>query len=267
MVGSTFEWNNKKTKDFNLFNPENFMTDDSLLTIEVAKALMNYYPLDYSVKSIETFQNELISNFTTCVKNNKGAGWGGMFYDWAHLPPKAQKPYNSFGNGGPMRISPVGWVAKSLDEVKVLSKIVTEITHNHPEGIKGAEAIAVSIFLAREGKTKEYIKDYITKYYYPRLATLNYKALLANYTFDVTSQGSVPEAIYCFLISTDFEDAIRTAVSIGGDTDTVAAMTGSIAEAFYRKEKPPKLIDEFVYLFINPELEVLINVFYKQFRR
>ena len=140
-------------------------------------------------------------------------------------------PYNSYGNGSAMRVSPVAWVASTLEETLTLARWSAEVTHNHPEGVKGAEAIAACIFLARQGKSKEKIKEYVENNYYPIDFTLD--EIRPKYKFDVTCQGSVPQAIACFLESTDFEDAIRNAVSLGGDCDTIAAMAGAIAEAYY----------------------------------
>ena len=162
-------------------------------------------------------------------------GYGGSFFDWAMS--ESNEPYNSWGNGSGMRISPVGWIANSIEEVKKLSKAVSEVTHNHPEGIKGAEAIAMCIYMARIGKTKEEIKEYIYDNYYPELDYLDYEELLDTYEFDVSCQGSVPQAIFCFLIGESFNDVIKTAVSIGGDSDTIACMAGAIAEAYYKDKQ------------------------------
>ena len=151
MVGSVYEFHPIKTKQFEIFNINNRMTDDSLLTIEVAKVLMHNYPIDYSEDGLNKIKRQLTQAFHRCVLDNKGAGWGYRFYEWATKDPK---PYGSYGNGSAMRISPVAWVAKTEEEVKLLSKAVTEITHNSKEGILGAEAIAISIFMALKSKLK-----------------------------------------------------------------------------------------------------------------
>ncbi len=265
MVGSVYEARNIKTKDFDLFNIHIRMTDDSLLTIALAKTLINHFPLHYEEKELKTIQGELIVSFSQTCQDNIHAGWGKSFFEWSHKPLLLRKPYNSFGNGAAMRISPVGWIAKSESEVKLLSQAVTEITHNHQEGLKGAEAIAMCVFLAKTGKTKKEIEEYVAKHYYPNIRSLDYEVLVRTYRFDVTCQGSVPHAIYCFLISTDFEDAIRTAVSIGGDCDTITSMTAAIAEAFYQKSSLSSLEDQFLYLFVDPELEQTIIRFYSLF--
>ena len=261
MIGSVYESKNLKSKSFPLFNKHNRMTDDSYLTIAVAEVLLKHYPLKYDDVSVKAIQEDLINNFTIKYKNHLYAGWGKYFSDWAKLPKDIKKPYYSFGNGGAMRVSPVGWLAKSEEEVKVLSRIVTEITHNHPEGLKSAEAVAMCIYLARTGKSKDEIKSYVITNYYPQIANLDYQTLVDTYTFDVTAQNSVPQAIYCFLISTDFIDAIRTSVSIGGDCDTMTSITTAIAEASYQNESTSEFEQQFLYLFIESSIENKINEF------
>lgn len=262
MVGSVYQYKQIKTKNFPIFNIENYETDDTILTRAVARVLLQYYPINFGADNLKMLQDKLIMCFSNYCIGRKTAGWGANFYIWAHSPLSIKKPYNSFGNGSAMRISPVGWIAKSEEEVKILSKTVTEITHNHPEGLKGAEAIAMCIFLALHGKSKEQIEDYVVKNYYPRIADLDYSSLIADYDFDVTCQGSVPEAIFCFLISESLEDAIRNAVSIGGDSDTLAAMAGSIAEAYYQKNSLSSFENSFLYLFIDDETEKEIHDFH-----
>ena len=153
-----------------------------------------------------------------------------MFFRWCDKAFRTgyAEPYNSFGNGSAMRISPVGWMAKSEEEVKILSKTVTEITHNHPEGIKGAEAVAMCIYLARNGYSKEQIEERMLNDYYPEISSLDFDELVENYEFSEICQKSVPQAIYCFLISNSLEDTIRNCVAIGGDCDTTGAMAGSL---------------------------------------
>ena len=172
-------------------------------------------------------------------------GYGGRFLDW--LDSRQPKPYYSFGNGAAMRVSSVGWLANSKEEVKELSKKVTEVTHNHPEGLKGAEVTAMCIYLARHKASKEEIKEYASKYYN---INFNYEDLVKHYEFNETCQDSVPQAIYCFLISNNFEDCLRTVISIGGDSDTLGAIACSIAEAYYGI---PKEIKEMVLNYFNDE--------------
>ena len=222
IVGSRFEYHNIHTKKFCLFAPSCHITDDSILTMAVAKAL---------VMSKEDF-SDLAENTVSCLRElgrKKFATYGKMFSEWLYT--EKPKPYNSFGNGAGMRVSPVGFFARDLEECKTLARTVTAVTHNHPEGIKGGEAIASCVFKAKNGESKEEIRDFVNENYYNLDFTL--EDLQKNYQWSSTCQGSVPQAIECFLESENFVDAIRNAISIGGDSDTIAAMSGSIAEAFY----------------------------------
>lgn len=223
IVGSIYEFNNIKTKDFELFSKRCFFTDDSVMTLAVAKAILecnnDYSNLDkLSIK----YMQEIGRNYPSC-------GYGLRFNKW--MFSSNPEPYNSFGNGAAMRVSACGLVASSIEEVIMLSKKVTEVTHNHEEGIKGAEATSVAIYLAKTKHTISEIRDYINKHYYDLNFTLD--EIRDLYYFNETSQNTVPQAIEAFLESTSFEDAIRNAISIGGDSDTLAAITGSIAEAYY----------------------------------
>ena len=260
MVGSCYEFHPIKTKNFNMFDSRMRMTDDSLLTIEVAKVLMDNYPIDYSKEGLEKIKKQLVLNFHCTVLKYPGAGWGGRFYYW--VKDGNYEPYNSFGNGSAMRISPVGWVANSEDELKALSKAVTEITHNHPEGIKGAEAVAMCIYLALHGSSIEQIKGRMIKDYYPEIADFDFDELVRTYQFSEICQKSVPQAIYCFLISNSLEDTIRNCVAIGGDCDTTGAMAGAIAEAYYQKDKLADFEDKYLYMMIDPEVEKIIKQFH-----
>lgn len=221
IVGSRFEFDNIKTKDFELFDKECDFTDDTVMTIAIGKALHDYKGGDFKSHLVKTM-HEVGNRYPDC-------GYGGLFLDW--IIYKEIKPYNSCGNGSAMRVSEVGWYAKTLEEAEELAKLTAEVTHNHTEGIKGAVSVAGAIWLARNGKTKEEIKKYIEDNHYDLDFTLD--EIRPTYDYEITCQKSVPQAIQSFLESTDFEDAIRNAISIGGDSDTVAAITGSIAEAFY----------------------------------
>ena len=223
IVGSRFEWNNIKTKDFDFFCEDCSFTDDSVMSIAVAKALIecrgDYQELsDKAVKAMRLLGNRY-----------PDAGYGGFFYQW--LTHDNFGPYQSYGNGAAMRVSACGFIAKSLKEAKALAYQVTSVTHDHPEGIKGAEATAVAIYLAKSGSSKEEIKEYIANHYYNLGFTL--ESIRPIYGFDVSCQGSVPQAIVAFLEADSFEDTIRNAISIGGDSDTLAAIAGGIAEAYY----------------------------------
>ena len=222
-VGSRFEFDNIKSKNFDLFTPESTLTDDSLMTIAVFKALTNCKE-DYS---------DLAEQTVKCMRElgrlYPEAGYGVKFDFWLH--DKNPKPYNSWGNGSAMRVSGCGFMANTLEEAEKLAEITASVTHNHPEGIKGAKATAAAVFLAKNGTDKKEIREYITKNYYPLDFTLD--EIRNDYDFDVSCQGTVPPALQAFFESENFEDAIRNAVSIGGDSDTVAAVTGAVAGAYY----------------------------------
>ena len=221
--GSRFEWDNIKTKDFALFTEKCHPTDDSIMSAAVAQAILdcngNYTSLD---KQAVFYMQKL-------GRKHIDAGYGRSFYQW--ILSERPYPYRSYGNGAAMRVSACGFAAKNLEEAKALSAAVTKVTHNHQEGLKGAEAAAVAVYLARTGKSKEEIRNYIQENYYALDFTLD--EIRPDYIFDVTCQGSVPQAIQAFLEADSFEDAIRNAVSIGGDSDTIAAIAGGIAEAYY----------------------------------
>lgn len=265
MVGSMYEFHPCKTKTFDIFNNRMRMTDDSYLTIAVAKTLLKHFPVNYDEQSLKEIQDDLSKEFVEIWSKHKEAGFGGMFYEWCLTCRDTNSiapAYNSYGNGSAMRISPVGWIASNEEELKLLSKTVTEITHNHPEGIKGAEAIAMCIYLALHGASKEQIKERMIGDYYPEISDLNFDELVKNYRFSEICQKSVPQAIYCFLISNSLEDAIRNCVAIGGDCDTTGAMAGAIAEAYYQKEQLSKFEDKYLYLMIDPDVEKLIKKFH-----
>jgi len=240
VVGSIYEWDNIKVKDFPFFSKTCFFTDDTVMTIAVADALMRS-------KNIENeLELELVTKLKAYGRKYPYSGYGGHFKMW--LSSDETKPYNSYGNGSAMRVSSASWLANSLEEAELLAEETAKVTHNHFEGIKGAKATASAIYLARLGKSKAQIKAYIEDTYaYDLNRTLD--AIRPGYRFDVTCQGSVPEAIIAFLESHDFEDAIRNAISLGGDSDTLAAITGSIAEAAYGipdeiKSEALKFLDE-----------------------
>ncbi|MBR6458964.1 MAG: ADP-ribosylglycohydrolase family protein [Actinomycetaceae bacterium] len=223
VVGSRFEWDNHKSKDFELFDGRCRPTDDSIMSLAVAQAILR------SSENYEDLSQNVIASMQELGRLYPDAGYGGSFFKWIFSDDP--QPYNSYGNGSAMRVSPCGYAARSLDEAKALAVLVTQVSHNHPEGMKGAEAIAVAIFLAREGKTKEEIREYVQENYYAIDFTID--EIRESYEFDVSCQGSVPVALATFFESTDFEDAIRNAISVGGDSDTIAAIVGSVAEAFY----------------------------------
>ena len=221
IVGSRFEFDNIKTKDFDLFTADCDFTDDTVMTLAIAKAFTRRNCADFKKILVQTM-HEVGGKYPSC-------GYGGRFLDW--IVDESTKPYNSCGNGSAMRVSAVAWYATSLAEAEELAKISAEVTHNHPEGIKGAQAVAGAIFLAKTGASKDEIRQYITTHYYALDFTLD--EIRPTYDYEIVCQTSVPQAIQAFLESDSFEDAIRNAISIGGDSDTVAAICGSIADAYY----------------------------------
>ena len=221
IAGSTYEFRACKNYNFTTVPEKSHFTDDTVMTLAVASWLMeDPSSLEVLVKEMQFFGNSY-----------PRAGYGGMFRKW--LVAKDPKPYNSFGNGSAMRVSPCAWVANSLEEAERLAKMSALPTHNHPEGIKGAQAVAAAIYLAKIGSSKEVIKDYIETAYGYNLSRTIQEIKDSGYNFDSTCQGSVPESIIAFLESDDFEDCIRKAIWLGGDADTQAAIAGSIAEAYY----------------------------------
>ena len=227
IIGSPFEFDRgDKTKEFDLFSKGCDFTDDSVMTIAVGEALLAVGP-QATVKEIE---EAVVTNMQDWGKRYPYAGYGGRFRYW--LRERNPKPYGSYGNGSAMRVSAAGGLYDSLERTREVARATANVTHNHPEGIKGAEATASAIYMARNGSSKEEIKEYIEKEFHYNLdRTLD--EIRPGYHMDETCQRTVPEAIIAFLESKDFEDAIRNAVSLGGDTDTLGAITGSIAEAFY----------------------------------
>lgn len=223
IVGSRFEWNNNRSKQFEFLTYKCGVTDDSIMSLAIAKALLE------SKEDYSDLSENAVKYMQGIGRYYPNCGYGVRFRDWIYSDNP--EPYGSYGNGAAMRVSSCGFVANSLEEAKQLSKAVTEVTHNHPEGLKGAEATAVAIFLARSGKNLLEIRDYVTKNYYPLNFTLD--GIRDSYEFNESCQDTVPQALEAFFESKNFEDAIRNAISIGGDSDTLAAITGGIAEAYY----------------------------------
>lgn len=223
IVGSRFERKNHKSTDFDLFTEKCHFTDDSVMTLAIAKAILESRD-DWSGLGTNAvkYMQEIGRMYPNC-------GYGHMFYLWLHK--KAPKPYQSFGNGAAMRVSPVAYAAETIEQCIEFSDVVTKITHDHVEGLRGAQATSVAIWMALHGMSKNTIQSLIEAQYYD----LNFSIdeLRPTYRFDASCQGSVPQAIKAFLESNDFEDTIRLAVSIGGDSDTIAAIAGGIAGAYY----------------------------------
>lgn len=234
VAGSRFEWHNRKSKQFTLLKGRDedawhfcHFTDDSVMTLAVADAIMKWREGNNSTYA--ALSAEAVKSMQAFGRRYPDAGYGGSFWRWLH--EDNPQPYNSWGNGSAMRVSSCGWAGRTLDEVKAMSRAVTEVTHDHLEGIKGAEATAVMTFLARTGKSMEEIHEVVVRDYYPLGFTID--EIRPTYTFDVSCQGSVPQALEAFFESTSFEDAIRNAISIGGDSDTIGTICGAVAGAFY----------------------------------
>ena len=238
-VGSVYEFNNIKTTDFPLFDPRCDYTDDSIMTMAVAEWLLT--DPQHGMDTLETIFLDFAKKYPCPM-----GGYGGGFSRWLFHPealgdygsrdfkPGTRHPYNSFGNGAAMRCSANGWMFDTLEETERVAGLSAAITHNHPEGIKGAQSTTAAIFMARHGASKEEIRDYISaKYGYNLNRTCD--EIRPVYDWDSSCQGTMPEAMVAFFDSTDFESAIRLAVSLGGDSDTLACITGGIAEAFYKK--------------------------------
>ncbi len=216
VIGSLYEVGGMKTMQFPLFLPGSHFTDDTVCTVALADSLLSGD--DYAM---------LLKQY---VRRYPKAGYGGTFFYWAHSDNF--QPYQSWGNGSAMRVSPVAWAYDTLDDVLEAAERSAAVTHDHPQGIRGAQAIAAAVFLARQGEGKEEIRDYIeSTFFYDLSETLD--SIRSWYRFDVSCQGSVPQAITAFLESDDFEDAVRKGISLGGDSDTIACMAGAIAEAHY----------------------------------
>ena len=226
MIGAPYEFDRSpKTKEFPLFSNRSEFTDDSVMTIAVAEALMNSLG-----KTDDEIKSALVESMKKWGRIYPDAGYGGMFYQW--LNTREPKPYGSFGNGSAMRVSSVGWLFDTLEVTRLMAGLTAEVTHNHPEGVKGAEATASAIWMARNGSSKDEIRAFITQQFgYDLSRTCD--EIRPTYHHVESCQQTVPEAITVFLEGTDFEDVIRTAVSLGGDCDTLTCIAGGIAEAMY----------------------------------
>ena len=236
IVGSTYEFNNVKTRDFPLFPQGSDFTDDSIMTFAVAKALFRAREEQVSFKSVLVEEMQRLGREYPCPMG----AYGGRFSCW--LRSKDPQPYGSFGNGSAMRVSPCGLIAVTLQEALELAEASAAVTHNHPEGIKGAQAVAAAIFLARTGRTQAEIKQYIHENFYP--LDRSFEEIRRNYRFNESCQQTVPEAITAFLESDSFEDAIRNAMYLGGDSDTIGAITGAIAWSYYYNRNFGRLTED-----------------------
>ena len=255
IIGSRFEFKEHKNKEFDLFHKYCKFTDDSVMTVAVALALIACK----DINDEHELKNLAVEYMVKLGQKYPNRGYGTMFKQW--LFDENRKPYDSFGNGAAMRISPVGFFCETEQQVKNVAKVVTEISHAHPEAIKGAQATAISVFLARKGWYKQDIKKRISNEYYPELARMTCDKIREDYYFDASCQGTVPQALTCFFDATDFEDTIRNAISLGGDSDTLAAIAGGVSEAYYGipsciKETALKFLDKDIIDYLT---EILIK--------
>ena len=256
IAGSAFEFDGIKTKDFPLFEAHRGercrFTDDSAMSIAVAKALLEAAPDRHDLPDCaETWMRRIGRQFPDC-------GFGGRFRRW--LFAGEPRPYYSYGNGSAMRVSPAAWAAGSLEEALMFADAVTAVTHDHPEGIKGARAVAASVFLARTGADKSAIREHVRQHYYPLEKTL--EEIRPGYRFEVSCQKSVPEAIQAFLEAESFEDAVRNAISLGGDSDTQAAIAGSIAGPYFGI---PESLRQRALEFLPASLRTILGEFEARF--
>ena len=257
IVGFQFEGQDFKSKQFPLFTPQCAPTDDTFMTLAIAKALILYKRLCLSEEKLPALAVECMKEVANA---HKATMWGVKFYKWLF---ERSVPYGSYGNGAAMRISPVGWVAKDEEELKRLCYAVTAVSHDHPEGLKGAEAMAMAVFLARTGLEKQAIKQRLARDYYPQLLEMTVDKIRPYYDRDddgyfMSCQGSLPQALTAFFDSTDFEDAIRNAISLGGDFDTLGAMAGSVAEAYYGVPQP---IEKEAFGYLSHDLKRICYAF------
>lgn len=255
IIGSRFEWHNHKDKEFELFTEDCRMTDDSIMTLAVAKSLMETEQAMQSVADgmersdvyYESLEKLSIQYMQAFGRRYPDCGFSRAFFQW--IISDNPQPYNSFGNGAAMRISPVAYVGRTVSEIQRLSETVTGVSHNHEEGLKGAEATAIAIYMARSDSSKDEIRKMIGENYYQLDFTLD--EIRDSYRFTTDCQATVPQAITAFREATSFEDAIRNAVSLGGDSDTLAAIAGAIAEAYYGI---PEQIKERALSYFDAEL-------------
>ncbi len=246
IIGSVYEWNNTNDYNFPLFQNKSHFTDDTVLTVAVAEWILTGKNLSSLLKSY--------------TNNYPRRGYGSNFLKWAQS--ESFKPYNSWGNGSAMRVSPIGFSCNSLEEVMEKAKQSAEVTHNHPEGIKGAQAVASAIFLAKTKKKKD-IQEYIESAFGYDLSE-PLISIKEWYKFDVSCQGSVPQSIIAFLESESLEDSIRKAVSIGGDSDTIACITGGIAEAYFGI---PQNLKKTVLERLDEPLKNIVKTFYNKYMK
>jgi type I restriction enzyme M protein len=252
MIGSIYEFHNIKTKDFPLWDSACFATDDSIMTLAIAKALTEAVEEGrFDELTDDEWRRRFRDSMREVGQPYPGCGYGGRFFEWMYSDDP--RPYYSYGNGSAMRVSPVAWFARSLEECERLARLTAEPTHDHPDGIAGAQATAGATYLALHGAGKEEIKAYVEKYYD---LDFTLDGIRDTYYFNEICAGTVPYAVEAFLESDSFEDCIRNTISIGGDSDTLAAISGAIAEAFYGE---PTAYYATVLSKLTPDLRAILR--------
>ncbi len=260
IIGSVYEWHNVKSEDFALFSNQSRFTDDTVLTAATAEAILHMQTGHTGLGSKRYYAKQYACQYKLYGSRYPDCGFGEMFQSWCKA--STMQKQHSYGNGAAMRVSPVGWAFESLDEVICQAKYTTVYTHNHPDSVKGACAAAAAVYLARKVKDKDEIKSYLQKRFHYNLS-VPLSLIRPGYQFDSSCRGSVPQAIRAFLEGNDFVDTIRKAVSLGGDSDTIAAIAGGIAEAYY-KEIPAEIKDK-ALLLLDAGLRKVIREFYSRF--
>lgn len=264
IVGSRFEFDDHKSKDFALFGNDGITavpceyTDDSVMTVAVAESLLDRK----EGESDDVFKKRLVERMHHHGRKRMNAGFGTLLYRW--LRDGSTEPYNSWGNGSAVRVAPVGWVADSLEAAEHIAKLTAEVTHDHPEGIKGAQAVAAAIWMARSGKSKEEIRAYMERRYYPDAFRRRLDEIRPEYDFDVSCRGTVPVALEAFYEADSFEDTLRNAVSVGGDSDTLTGIAAGIAEAYYGIPDP---IRREAMAFLDKEMHQIAVRFAERYQK
>lgn len=253
IAGSIYEWKNIKTKNFPLFRYDSRMTDESVMTAAVANAVL----LTGDLTDLDGFRNNVSSELRRMGERYLGLPYDPRFELW--LLSNQPKPYDSVGTGAAMRVSPVAWAAETMEQCRALAIASAEVTHTNPAAVAGASCVAGAVFLARTGADKDAIRDHVTRYY-PLDFTLD--EIRKDYAFDVSCAGSVPQAMEAFLEAEDFEDAVRNAISIGGDSDTIASMAGAVAAAFFGI---PKEIRDVVMPYITGDVRIVFDRFSREY--
>ncbi len=261
VIGSIYEWHNVKTTEFQLFSGGSAFTDDTVMTVAVADALLNKHTYKNPIKDALESRIAYIAKLKQYGHRYPDVGYGSMFHEW--LKAENPKPYNSYGNGSAMRVSPIGYAFDTLEAVLKESRRSAKVTHNHRDGIRGAQAVAAAVFLANQNESKDSIKRRLEAMFGYNLSR-RLDEIRPKYEFDSSCQGSVPEAFIAFLESEHFEDAIRKAVSLGGDSDTIACITGAIAQAYY-KRIPAEMMDGTLFR-LDAGMKTIIRQFNEKYK-